>query len=273
MKKIKVSEMPLCSSLRGLFTIGIDEDNNSVKVSLQFVEDEVVKAVSNAEKATAAAQKAADDTNLVISNAQKATLASSEATQAANTATANTNKAISDAEIATIAAQGATEETRKATQRTNAATTAAQEATAEAQRVTEETQMAKEETKRVTEEARSATADSIATLGMLVPSGLTVNCVKRITWGNVRPVYISSVLSPSSALRNLIYISDNKAVEVGTNGLVTPIAKGVSRVHVIPTMNTALARTLIIEVGEPTMRYVNLRSSLRLTHTGGLRFT
>ena len=33
MRKIKISELPLCSSLEGLFTIGTDDQNRSVKVS------------------------------------------------------------------------------------------------------------------------------------------------------------------------------------------------------------------------------------------------
>ena len=32
MKKLKISELPLVSSLKGLFTIGVDNQNRSVKV-------------------------------------------------------------------------------------------------------------------------------------------------------------------------------------------------------------------------------------------------
>ncbi len=35
MKKIKISELPLSSTHKGLYTIGVDADNNSVKVSLE----------------------------------------------------------------------------------------------------------------------------------------------------------------------------------------------------------------------------------------------
>lgn len=47
MKKIKISELPLYSSLKGLYTLGTDSANRSVKVSMEFVEDtatEVTKA-------------------------------------------------------------------------------------------------------------------------------------------------------------------------------------------------------------------------------------
>ena len=46
MKKLKISELPICSTLAGLFTIGVDNLNRSVKVSLQFVEDKVTEAGS-----------------------------------------------------------------------------------------------------------------------------------------------------------------------------------------------------------------------------------
>ena len=73
MKKIKISELPLCSTLKGLFTIGTDSQNRSVKVSLQFVEDKTNTAVANAETATAAANTAKKNADTATANAQKAT--------------------------------------------------------------------------------------------------------------------------------------------------------------------------------------------------------
>ena len=37
MKKIKISQLPLYSTLKGLFTIGTDANNRSVRVSLEFI--------------------------------------------------------------------------------------------------------------------------------------------------------------------------------------------------------------------------------------------
>ena len=37
MKKIKISQLPVFDSLKGLYTIGTDNENRSVKVSLEFV--------------------------------------------------------------------------------------------------------------------------------------------------------------------------------------------------------------------------------------------
>lgn len=194
MKKIKISELPLYSSLKGLFTIGTDENNRSVKVSLEFVEQQTTQAVTNAKEATTAANEA------------------------------------------TAAAQEATE--------------AAQEAT---------------------EEAVNATDNVLLTLGRLVPTGMTVESVTRLTVGNVKPNYIKAALSPASAMKNVIFISDNKAITVGTDGRITVVGSGKSTVHVIPTCNTALAKTLLIEVVAPALRKVN-SSSLRLTQSGALRF-
>ena len=111
------------------------------------------------------------------------------------------------------------------------------------------------------------------TLNRLIPTALEVDAPKRITWGNVTPIAINAVLSPLTAFQNIIYISDNKAVLVGTDGKITPIAQGKSTINIIPTLNTSLAKTIIIEVGLPQARLVNNRTTLRLTSSGAFRLT
>ena len=135
-----------------------------------------------------------------------------------------------------------------------------------------ETAQAIKETEEATAAAQAATADVLAKIAILIPSALTVEAPSRITWGNMERFVIKTVLSPVTAMRNLIFISDNKAVEVSTDGVLTPVAKGVSRVHVIPTQNTALARTCVIEVGDPRLR-LSSQTALRFTQAGGLRLT
>ena len=208
MKKIKISELPLYQSLKGLFVMGTDVNNRSVKVNLEFIESETTKAVKDADTATAAAAKAAG--------------------------------------LADEATKAATEASEKAT----AAAEASEKATAA---------------------AKSATDKVLDTLGKIVPTGLSVESVPRLTLGNINPVYLKAVLSPDTALKNLIYISDNRAVEVGLDGRISILNKGVSRVHIIPTCNTALARTVLIEVGEPTLRLVTTRRQMRFTQSGALR--
>ena len=258
MKKLKISELPICSTLAGLFTIGVDNLNRSVKVSLQFVEDKVTEAVSKAMAATTSANSAAQA-------AQTAKTATETATADAQTATGKANEATAAANSAALSASQKAEAANTATEEAKAATAAANEAT-------EAAQVATEETKTATAEAQAATADTLAKISILVPSALTVEAPLRITWGNVAPIAIKAVLSPVTAMRNLIYLSDNKAVEVSTDGVLTPVAKGVSRVHVIPTQNTALARTCLIEVGDPRLR-ISSQSALRFTQAGGLRLT
>lgn len=218
MKKIKISELPLYQSLKGLFVMGTDVNNRSVKVNLEFIESETTKAVKDADTATAAAAKAAG--------------LAEEATKTAN------------------AAQAAKTAADEATTLTKAATEASEKATAA---------------------AKSATDKVLDTLGKIVPTGLSVEGVPRLTLGNVNPVYLKAVLSPDTALKNLIYISDNRAVEVGLDGRISILNKGVSRVHIIPTCNTALARTVLIEVGEPPLRLVTTRRQMRFTQSGALR--
>lgn len=171
MKKIKISELPLYQSLKGLFVMGTDVNNRSVKVNLEFIESETTKAVKDADTATAAAAKAAG--------------LADEATKAAQ-----------DAAEAAQAAKSAADE---ATTLTKAATEASEKATAA---------------------AKSATDKVLDTLGKIVPTGLFVESVPRLTLGNANPVYLKAVLSPDTALKNLIYISDNRAVEVGLDGRI-----------------------------------------------------
>lgn len=60
MKKIKVSELPVGTTLKGLYTLGTDVNNNSVKVSLEFVEEKANAANDAASVAKHAASQAND---------------------------------------------------------------------------------------------------------------------------------------------------------------------------------------------------------------------
>ena len=159
----------------------------------------------------------------------------------------------------------------EATKAAQDATEAAQAAKTAADEATTLTKAATEASEKATAAAKSATDKVLDTLGKIVPTGLFVESVPRLTLGNVNPVYLKAVLSPDTALKNLIYISDNRAVEVGLDGRISILNKGVSRVHIIPTCNTALARTVLIEVGEPTLRLVTTRRQMRFTQSGALR--
>ena len=262
MKKIKISELPLYQSLKGLFVMGTDVNNRSVKVNLEFIESETTKAVKDADTATAAAAKAAGLADEATKTANAAALRADTA-QAAKTA-----KAASDAAQSALSAKTQADDAAKAAQD---AAEAAQAAKTAADEATTLTKAATEASEKATAAAKSATDKVLDTLGKIVPTGLFVESVPRLTLGNVNPVYLKAVLSPDTALKNLIYISDNRAVEVGLDGRISILNKGVSRVHIIPTCNTAIARTVLIEVGEPTLRLVTTRRQMRFTQSGALR--
>lgn len=263
MKKIKISELPISNTLKGLFTIGVDALNRSVKVSLQFIEDLTNEAVSKA-------NTAASEATISKQNADKA---ASDAKNAADEALKSKNQADTAAERASLAAESAN---RSSTQASNAAVLASQ-ATEESNRATSQckdaTQASNEATRAsiiATEESKEATQETLATIHSLIPTGLIVEQPPRITLNNVNPIFIKAHLSPQNVLKNIIYISDNKAVTVGTDGRIYPVSKGFSIIHIIPTCNTALAHTLLVEVGEPTLRLI-VKNQLRFTQNGKLR--
>ena len=294
MKKVKISELPLHSSLKGLYTIGTDDQNRSVKVSLEFVETETEQAVKDTQKATAdaiAQNKQATDT--AIKNAEAATAKALTAKTQADTATENAKTATQKADTATAKANTAatnadtaTGKANTATDRANASAVKADKATTDAQQATKQTLDAKAKTEEATIKATTATetankaAESALTakiditdmLQRLIPTGLAISCIKRITVSNPQPVFIKAVLMPTDALQNIIFISDNRACFVTQDGRIRVLSEGVSTIQVIPTCNTALTKTITIEVGKPLAR-LNTLKSLRLSSDRAFRLT
>lgn len=273
MKKIKVSELPLCSTLKGLFTLGTDKDNRSVKVSLEFIKEETDAAVKNAQDATAAA----------VSDAQAATTAANTAKQNANAAASAANTAAGKATAAATSATSAASAANTAAGKANAAKQAADTATAAANTATgnantatasaisaaSAANAAAEEAIQATEAAEEATASTIAAVTKLIPTGLEVSAPERITLGNTAENRVEATLSPSNTMPNIIFISDNNAVKIDQKGRIRVVGIGASEVQIIPTCNTALAKTIIINVTAATLR-LKSRTQLRLTQSGGL---
>lgn len=273
MKKVKISELPLFNNLKGLFVIGTDNLNRSVKVSLEFVEEQTTAAVGRADDATAkaltaktATENATAECKTATANANKATTAANTATSLSQAATVAANKSKTDCDTATAECKKATSETRTATEETSTATTKANKATQSANEAAETANTA-------AETALTAKDVVIEMMGRLIPTGLKVSCLDRITISNVEPVYIKTELSPVTALKNIIFISDNRAAIVDADGKITPISEGKSRISIIPTCNTALAKTILVEVGRPLARLVNSKSSLRLSSGRLFRLT
>lgn len=219
--KRRISELPICETFKGLFTIGVDALNHSVKVSLEFIDKTVSTLKSSVETA--------------VKNAETATLSANTAAGNANTATSNAN--------------AATNATLKATEDCTAATGAANEATEECREIIE-------------------TASNLEALG-LFPTSMTLSYPAKLTRNN-KVARINAVLHPDRVYQNVICLGDNKAVSVTPDGLLQVIGKGVSVIHIIPSCNVALYRTIQIEVIEPTIRLVT-RQSIRFTSNGKFR--
>lgn len=219
MIKKKISELPECTSFKGLWTIGVDIFNKSVKVSLEYIQSVVEGMISATKNAT-------------------------DATSAANSAAQTADNAAQRAQAATTAA--------------NTATTNASNATAAAI-----------EAKENCEEVIAAAAE-LEPLN-LVPTAMTVEYPSRLLVGNMAENFIRATLAPASVKPNVLFLGDDKAVSVTPDGRITILTAGISIIHVIPTCNVALYKTIQIKVSEPTVRLVTL-SSIRLTANGNFRF-
>jgi hypothetical protein len=205
MIKKKISELPECTSFKGLWTIGVDIFNKSVKVSLEYIQSVV-------EGMKAATKDATDVTDAASKSAQSAI---------------------------------------NAAQKAQEATTAAIEA------------------KEDCEEVIAAAAE-LEPLN-LVPTAMTVEYPSRLLVGNMAENFIRATLTPASVKPNVLFLGDDKAVSVTPDGRITILAAGTSIIHVIPTCNVALYKTIQIKVSKPTVRLVTL-SSIRLTANGNFRF-
>ncbi|WP_290534638.1 hypothetical protein [Alistipes sp.] len=219
MKRIRISELPECTSFKGLWTIGVDIFNKSVKVSLEYIQS-------------------------VVDGMKSATKDATDAANSANSASQTANNAAQMAQNATSAAYTATKDAE------NAAAAAID---------------AKENCEEVI-----AAAGELEPLN-LVPTAMTVEYPSNLLVGNMAENFIRATLAPASIKPNVLFLGDNKAVSVTPDGRITILASGVSIIHVIPTCNVALYKTIQIKVSKPTIRLVTL-SSIRLTANGNFRF-
>lgn len=224
-KKIKISALPLADTLVGLYTIGVNALNKSVKVSLEFL------------------KTAADKANDAATAANKAKTAAETATEAAKTAanTANSKAALAD---------------QKATAADNAANLAGETA----------------EEARATIVRLEELEESLVGQYKMIPTGMNLDYPPRITFRNTVPRRITYELLPTNTGRNVLFLGDDNAVSVQPDGSLTVNRTGISKIHVIPTENTSIYRTIQITVAEPELRRVK-SNSLRLMGNGSFRLT
>ena len=218
-KKIKISKLPLASSFTGLFTIGVDKDNKSVKIGLEFI------------------KTAADNCD------EKAKLADEKAAAAANQAAGTASNEAANAGMQASAAEQAAQET----------TEVKEQALATIARLEE-------------------LEESLVGQYKMIPTGMNLTYPKVITLRNPASLRIAYELLPTNTGRNVLFLSDDRAVSVLPGGQIIPKSAGISKVHVIPTENTEIYQTVEIKVVEPYMRKV-ASSSIRLTGSGNIRFT
>ena len=103
------------------------------------------------------------------------------------------------------------------------------------------------------------------------PTGMTLEFPKKITKGNKDIQRIKATLSPAGTGNNVLFLGDDKAVSVAPDGFLTVNGIGTSKIHVIPTENTGIYRTIDIEVVSQSVRLCT-KSTLRLTANGKFRF-
>ena len=273
-KKIKISALPLADTLVGLYTIGVNALNKSVKVSLEFLKT----AADKANDAATAANKAKTAAETATEAAKSATKYANTATEAANTAAKN---ATDKATAADTAAKNANTKADAADKAAGAATTAANTANSKAALADQKATAADNAANLAGETAEEARAtivrleeleESLVGQYKMIPTGMNLDYPPRITFRNTVPRRITYELLPTNTGRNVLFLGDDNAVSVQPDGSLTVNRTGISKIHVIPTENTSIYRTIQITVAEPELRRVK-SNSLRLMGNGSFRLT
>lgn len=273
-KKIKISALPLADTLVGLYTIGVNALNKSVKVSLEFLKT----AADKANDAATAANKAKTAAETATEAAKTATKNANTATEAANTAAKN---ATDKATAADTAAKNANTKADAADKAAGAATTAANTANSKAALADQKATAADNAANLAGETAEEARAtivrleeleESLVGQYKMIPTGMNLDYPPRITFRNTVPRRITYELLPTNTGRNVLFLGDDNAVSVQPDGSLTVNRTGISKIHVIPTVNTSIYRTIQITVAEPELRRVK-SNSLRLMGNGSFRLT
>lgn len=261
------------------------DTTEAAKSALASAEKTAADAAKAAQTATAEAQAAqkranaaADNANAAQKTAETAAQEAAEAKQAADKATAAANKAKQEADEA---AKAATSAAGDATANAQEARTAAHAATAAIKTVGQVTDDARSIAERA-EAATQATEQQRAVLEALidraqhvtagVPTGMEVEAPATVTMGNPVKQYVRGRVLPTSALQNVLYLADGKAVDVLPDGEIVPQAIGTSRVHVIPTDGTRFYKTIQVETVAPRIR-TTAACTMRLDKQGNIRLT
>ena len=102
-----------------------------------------------------------------------------------------------------------------------------------------------------------AAEQSLMSQALLAPTRMEVKYVKRITLGNAVAQKIAVSLFPAYVLPNVIFqqaFYSGDALYVDPRGNLTVRKTGTATIHVIPSHNTSLSQTIVIEVTAPVIR-------------------
>ena len=175
-----------------------------------------------------------------------------QATEAAKTALAEANKAIEATRNAISAAGLANAKALEAGKQADLAGRASDEALAAA---VEAEAMISEGNAQIA--SMKAAEQSLMSQALLAPTRMELKYVKRITLGNAVAQKIAVSLFPAYVLPNVIFqqaFYSGDALYVDPRGNLTVRKTGTATIHVIPSHNTSLSQTIVIEVTAPVIR-------------------
>ena len=257
----------------------------------------VAKLQEPANTAATLANEAAQKANTATTNANEATVKANAATSAANNAAQSANAAATAAntaadrvdesildvseekDLAIAAAKNANDSATGAKQSTLRANAASEKA----EEVINRAEQAGTNANNATDLATEKIGDMNTGLARLEeleatltakdrqqPTSMVLTYPKKITFGNMTEQRIKATLSPAGTGSNVLFLSDNRSVNVFPDGFIKVLSVGKSFVHAIPTENTGIYQTVEIEVLPTPIRKVT-SNAMRLTSSGAMR--
>ncbi len=253
-----VPEVPMVDTLEGIESFPVVQKIKYVRAPVSLLGQPAWDAVAGYIQRLEDAIDSIDDTVAAVVGASDEVAQLKAVIAAAKLATSN---AISASSSATSAAK---------TANNSATTTDAVRAQALA---VIEILMQMIEQGRAEMETMQAIRELIVADAQLAPTRMEVAAPAVLTVTNRAAQRIEAKLFPAYLVRNILYqqpINGGASVAVAPDGTFEIIGVGKSRIHVIPANNTALYKTVEIEVRKPNLRLTSAGKA-RITSSGKLR--
>lgn len=186
-----------------------------------------------------------------------------ESSDAANDAADKANAAANRVDAAIDSANQATNRANEAALRTEQAIEGANQATGNANQASSAANSTVDRLEELEE--------SLINAAKMMPTSMTVDYPEKITLGNLVAKIVAK-LFPGNYERNVLFQSDNVAIDALPDGAIIPLKTGRSRIHCIPTENTTLYKTIYIDVVASSARLTG-GGAFRLTSSGKIRLT